>query len=172
MANRRKTKKKATRRRRRVGAMALTASNPLVKYGSMAAGFFVADDINQGIDKFTGTMDAKAKGAITSGIGAGLVFMKLGKKKTVVETVAGGLLIGAGAKRLLKEFGIMNGFRAVPAVNGAMPKRLNGYQNVNVLNGYPTARIPMNGYKVPGGVSTSLAGNGYSRSYGSSGFRD
>lgn len=165
----RKTKKKATRRRRRVGTMALTASNPLVKYGSMVGGFLLGDQINPMIDKVTGTMDQKLVGGATAGIGAALVFMKLGKKKTVVETVGGGLLIGAGAKRLLKEFGIMNGFRAVKPINGVNRpmKRMNGFQDVDVVNGFKTARIPLGG-----GASNVMGNAGYSRTYGDSGYRN
>lgn len=142
-------RKKATRRRRRVGAMALSAKSPLVMYGSMGLGFVAGDTINEQIDKVTGTMDGKVVGGITAGVGAGLVFMKLGKKKTVVEVAAGGILVGAGAKRLLKEFGVLNGIGRRRRVNGyGQVDVVSGYGQVDVLSGYSPNRN-LNGFQVP-----------------------
>ncbi len=145
MAKRRKSRK--TSRRRRVGAMAMTASNPLVKYGSIAAGFLLAAKINPLIDKAAGTLDPK----IVAGgqVGIGVAYMLTKGKKTMPLTVVTGILAGAGLKRAMTAFGIagMGGYGAVPVI-GRPAKMLGGYQNVPVIGG---------GYKTPG----QLNGNGY-----------
>lgn len=147
MAKRRKSRK--TSRRRRVGAMAMTASNPLVKYGSVAAGFLLAAKINPLIDKAAGTLDPK----IVAGgqIGIGVAYMLTKGKKTMPLTVVTGILAGAGLKRAMTAFGIagIGGYGAVPVIGQS--KRLMGYQNVPVIGG---------GYKTPG----QLNGNGYTTS--------
>jgi hypothetical protein len=147
MAYKKKSKKGAkrtTRRRRRVGAVALNAKSPLVQFGSIAAGYFLGDTINPLIDKVAGTMDPKIVGAAEAGIGAALAFNLLSKGKApgALQVAAGGILMGAGAKRLLKEFGVINGFQSVPVLAG---RRMNGYNSVPVLGGYNTSRTAMNG---------------------------
>lgn len=172
MATRKKRKGKATRRRRRIGGMKLSASNPLVKFGSMGAGFLLGDKINPAIDKMTGTMDPKIVGAGEAGIGAALVFMKLGKKPaSVIQVIAGGVLLGAGAKRLLKAFGIMNGIGGYGSVPVIGQRRLNGYGAVPVIGGYTPnmnlAGVLNGGYTVPSSslnVMGSPSGSGYSNS--------
>lgn len=131
----RKNKKKSGRRRSRVGAMALKAENPIVKYGSIAAGFFLANQVNGGIDKLVGTgIDSKIVAGGQVGVGALLVFKK--GKKSLIGTVAGGIMLGSGAKRAMTAFGIgshgINGYQAVPAVNG--------YQAVPAVNGYASSK--------------------------------
>jgi hypothetical protein len=165
MATKKKTKKRKSGSRRKVGAAALNASNPLVMYGAMAGGFLLADKINEQIDKVTGTMNQKIVGAAEGGIGAALVFMKLGKKKSVVEVVAGGVLLGAGVKRLLKEFGILNGiggYQSLPVL-GRKVSQLNGYGKVPVLGGYNTNSQALNGvfngYQVPRSPASSIMGS-------------
>ncbi len=139
-------KKSSTTRRRKVGAMALNVSSPLVMYGPIAGGFLMGDKINDQIDKMLpdDKVGQKIKGGLEGGIGAALVFMKLGKKKTVIEVVAGGVLLGAGVRRLLKEFGIITGYQSVPVV---AKRHLNGYGAVPVVGngGYKTARTSLNG---------------------------
>lgn len=176
MAKRKKAKK-ATRRRRRVGALAMSASSPLVMYGSMAAGFLMGDTINAQIDKITGTADAKIVGAAEAGIGAALVYMKLGKKKSVAEVAVGGILVGAGAKRLAKTFGLINGiggYNRVPVVSGYGSVPVLGKASVNgyipqsgSLNG------AFNGYAVPKPAHTAIMGNSSGSGYNSgSGYMD
>jgi hypothetical protein len=164
MATRKKAKgaKRKTSRRRRVGAMALNAQSPLVMYGSMALGYFLADKINEQVDKFTGTMNGKVVGALEGGAGAALVFMKLGKKKSTVEVGLGGVLIGAGAKRLLREFGIISGIGGYQSLPVLGRKALNGYGSVPVIGnggGYRTNQQALNGvfngYEVPKRPSSS-----------------
>jgi hypothetical protein len=153
MPRKKAKKKKGTRRR--VGAMALSASSPVVQFGSIGVGWLMADTINTQIVRFTGTMDGKMVGGITAGIGAALQFMKLGKKpKSTLQVAAGGVLIGAGAKKLLKEMGVINGYSAVPVVGTG--GRMNGYHAVPVVNGYKAGPSypsslngALNGYKVP-----------------------
>jgi len=162
---RRKKAKKSTRRRRIGAAGKLNANSPIVKFGSMAAGYFLGDKINEQIEKITGD---KMDGKIVAGLEvlAGLVLnktIKLGKsggKPSLPLVVVGGVLAGAGLKKGLAEFGVINGFYSVPV--------LNGYRSVPVLNGYnPTPGASLNGYRVPnrqvmGGVNiaTDMAASG------------
>lgn len=162
MAKRRRAKK--TTRRRRIGAAGkLNANSPLVKFGSMAAGYFLGDKINEQIEKVTGD---KIDGKIVAGLEVlgGLILggtIKLGKsgaKPKLPMVVIGGVLAGAGLKKGLTEFGVINGFYSVPVVNG--------YRSVPALNGYnPTPGSQMNGYRVPnrmvmGAVSVDASGSG------------
>ncbi len=131
MARKRSRAKKT--RRRRVGAMALNASNPTVMMAAVAAGFLlVGKPLNDAIDK-AAKLDvtpnvgkSKMIGAAEAGIGA-MLLMKKGRK-TLPGIIAGGVLAGAGLKRLLKDFGIMSGYQSVPVVSG--------YKRVPVLSGY------------------------------------
>lgn len=138
MAKRRK--QKTHRRRRRIGALALNASSPLVKYGSVAAGYFLGDKINGMIDQATGgKVDEKLVAGAELLAGFMLAFGK-GRKSTL-KTVAGGILAGAGAKKAMQSFGILNGFRSIPVLSGynvpeALPASLNGYGDVPVVSGY------------------------------------
>ena len=136
MAKRKKARK--TIRRRKIGA--INPNSPLVKYGSIAAGYFLGEKLNKQIDKVTGDkIDGKIVAAAEAGIGLFLVLSK--GKKTMLKTVAGGILTGAGIKKGLTEFGVINGFMDVPV--------LAGYRNVPVLNGYNTAQQAINGFNVP-----------------------
>lgn len=152
MARRKKAKK--THSRRRVGGMGkLNASNPIVKYGSVAAGYFLGDKVNDMVDKVAGD---KLDGKVLAGIQtfAGAVIggqLPIGKKKArpLPLVVVGGIIAGAGLKRGLKEFGVISGFSDVPV--------LGGYRQVPALNGYnPTPGASMNGYRVPTRVMGSV----------------
>lgn len=155
MATKKKAKAKSKPRRHKVGAAALNLSNPLVMYGPIAGGFLLGDKLNDAIDKALpdDKVGQKLKGGAEAGLGALLVFMKLGKKKTVPEVIAGGVLLGAGVRRLLKEFGVITGYQSVPVV---AKRQLNGYGAVPVVGngGYKTSRVALNGvfngYQVPG----------------------
>lgn len=168
MAKRRKAKR-TTRRRRRVGAMALNVNNPIVKFGPVLCGFLLSTQINGLVDKVAGTMDPKLVGAVQGGLGSALVFMKLGRKKTMIEVIGGGLLLGAGIKRLATSFGIMNGIGGYGKVPVIGNRRMNGYGKVPVIgNGYsPSASLngAFNGYavpKIPSSVMGNASGSGYS----------
>lgn len=184
-AKKKGSKKKSTVRRRKVGALALNASSPLVMFGPMVGGFLLGDKINDAIDKALpdDKVGQKAKGMIEGGLGAALVFMKLGKKKTVVEMVAGGVLAGAGVRRLLKEFGVITGiggYQSVPVVARRHTKMLNGYGKVPVIGnnggGYKTSQYSLNGalngvgdggYQVPMAAGSSNVMSGFNSGSGS-----
>lgn len=174
MAKRKTAKKrKTTVRRRKVGAMALDVKNPLVMFGPMVGGFLLGDNINTAIDNMLpdDKVSQKAKGIGEGGIGAALAFMKIGRKKTPVEMIAGGVLLGAGVRRLLKEFGVIQGiggYHSVPVVAAKHRSRLNGYGAVPVIgqSGYVVNRglngalngVP--GYAVPAPPSSVMNGIG------------
>lgn len=164
----RKHGRRSTTRRRRIGAMALNAKSPMVQIGSLAIGFLMGDQINAMVDKVTGTMDAKLVGAAEGGLGAALMFMKIGAKKSALEVGAGGVLAGAGVKRLLKAFGVINGiggYQSVPVIGRKMlpASSMQGYGAVPVVSGYQVPRLNgvFNGYKVPGNsVMGSIGSSG------------
>ncbi len=144
-------KKKTTRRRRMSGGLALNANSELVQYGSIAAGFLLGDTINTAIDKVADPtkIDGKIVAGVQAGAGAAYMWLKKGKKNLPL-TIASGLLIGSGAKRGLKAFGL-----------GALP--MNVYQNMPHVAG-PSRRLPMNGFQsVPhvGAHTPSNSGMGY-----------
>jgi hypothetical protein len=148
MAKHAKRKKRpATRRRRRIGATAaLNPSSPLVQYGSIALGFFMGPKINEAIDKAVGTnIDSKIIAGGQIGLGALLSFKK--GKKNLLTTVAGGVLLGAGAKRGLTAFGLgrVGGYQMVPAVGGYQSVPAIGARRVG---GYVPGPGGINGYKV------------------------
>lgn len=154
MAKHAKRRKQShSRRRRRVGAMAMSATSPIVKFGSIAAGFLLGGKINEAIDKVVPTnVDSKLVGAGQAGLGYFLA-LRRGGKKSLVTTVAGGLMLGSGAKRLLTAFGIgsIGGYQMVPAISGYgdVPTVGAGRRRVGMgsympgahgLNGYATTR--------------------------------
>lgn len=169
MAKKKRTKaRKTTRRRRRIGGLgAMTPSNPLVKYGSMAVGYLLGDKVNEALDKVAGDkMDGKLLAGLQvfAGLVANQTVPLIKAKPNMILTVAGGVLAGAGVKRGLTEFGVINGFFNVPA--------LNGFRSVPALNGYnPTPGKQLNGYnptpsKVMGGIPLAAveAGSGVNAS--------
>lgn len=140
--SKRKSSRKPVRRRRRIGATALNMKSPLVKYGSIAAGFLMATTINTPLDKVVPiSVDPKLVAAGQVGLGAFLAFKK---QQSMITTVAGGLLVGAGIKRAMTAFGIgsIGNYQSVPVVG-----RLGNYQSVPVISGYQTAALALNGYK-------------------------
>lgn len=151
MARKKSHKKRTTRRHRRVGAMALNAKSPLLMWGSIAAGYLLSDTIEGFIpDTFMATNTSRGKiiGAGTAGIGAALMLAKLGKKpKGALEVGLGGILIGAGGKKLLKEFGVVSGiggYQSVPVIGNQIRRGVAGYQSVPVI-GYTPSRQALNG---------------------------
>ncbi len=163
---RRTSSKKATgpRRRRRVGAMALSATSPLVKWGSVAAGYFLGPKINEQIVKLVGDkVDAKIVGAAEAGIGF-LLAMRKGRKG-MLQTVGGGVLLGAGLKQLMESFGIgaIGPYGRVPVIGGAygnMPViGRHGYTPNHSMNGYTPSGTLGRGGKVMGSVEQG--GSGY-----------
>lgn len=160
--SRKRTKKtKTSRRRRRVGALALNPSSQLVQLGSVAVGFLMATPINGAIDKVVPTnFDPKLVAAGQIGIGAALV---LKKQKSMATTVIGGVMAGAGLKRAMGAFGIgrVGGYQNVPAIGTSA---MNGYQNVpaigaRTMNGYRTNSANLAGYNTSR-VPVSAYGSG------------
>lgn len=158
--------KKATgyRRRRRVGAMALSATSPLMKWGSVALGYFIGPKINEQITKLVGDkVDAKIVGAAEAGIGF-LLAMKKGRKG-MLQTVGGGVLLGAGLKQLMTSFGVgaIGPYGRVPVIGGAYGNvpviGQRGYTPNHSMNGYTPSGTLGRGGKVMSGVNTS--GSGY-----------
>lgn len=152
MAKKKKTK--TTKRRHKVGALALSASSPLVKYGTIGLGFLMAAGplataVDKALVKVTDPEKQKMYkkliyGGITAG-GAYMMFMDK-SKKSVIKTALSGVAIGAGLKNALSSFGIgaIGGYGNVPAINGygQVPAigygkgRMNGYQPQGTLTGY------------------------------------
>lgn len=165
-----KKKKGTTYRRRRVSGLGkITPDNPIVPIASAVAGWFFADKINPGIDKLTGTMDQKIVSVAQTGIGAGLILVKMSNNKAVkwIQKVGGGVLAGAGLKRGLKEFGVLNGiggYHSVPALSGyAAVPTIGGYVTNKGLNG------ALNGYTIPRPVHKQVmgsSGSGYNSQSG------
>jgi len=143
-AKRKKARK--TSRRRRVGAMALSPSSNLVKLGSVAVGYLFANQVNGMLDKvIPATVDQKIIGVAQAGAGYYLGLRK-GGKASMIKTVLGGVLAGAGVKRLATSMNLagIGGYQMVPAVGG--------YQNVpaigNKVNGYAPGPGGINGYQL------------------------
>lgn len=152
-AKKKKEKKTVRRRPRRVGAMAMNANSPLVMYGSIAAGFLAGDKINTMLaNVIPASIDSKIVAGAEVGLGAFLVYGK--GKKSVVKTVAGGMLLGAGIKHAMKSFGILNGYQMVPSVGG--------YSDVNSINGAPVRKMAgyIPGAGLNGGYVAKVAVNG------------
>ena len=147
MAKKKKTAKRKTSRRRRIGA--INPSSPLVKFGSIGAGYFLGNKIDEMLVKVTGDkVDGKILAAAQAGLG--LMLMMKGKK-TAMKQIAGGVLLGSGARKGLREFGVINGFDDVPVIAG--------YRDVPVISGYNVPSGKLNGYNVPQPVhKTVLAG--------------
>lgn len=159
-------KKKAGKRRRGVGAMSFNPNNPLIQWGSIAAGFFLAKPVNEAIDKVVPAdkVDPKLTAAGQAGIGSLLVFKKFTKNKMLntITTVGGGIVAGAGVKRGMDALGIggIGGYQTVPAINGyqSVPavgatKRINGY---NPGNG----GMSLNGTMIPMRQAIGAVGSG------------
>jgi hypothetical protein len=154
-----------TLRRRKNGALSFNASSPLVKFGSIAAGYFMSDAINEPIEKAVGD---KVDGKIVAAAEAVAGFLlSMRGKKTTLKVAAGGILLGAGLKKFLKETGVIKGFDDVPVIGG--------YDSVPVLSGYTTRPIGINGYTVPqpmaskpsvmGGINVNSGGSGSGLGY-------
>lgn len=138
---RKKTSKKKSPRRRRVSGVALNAKNPLVNYGSMAAGYFLGDTINNALSNLTGTIDPKIVAAAQAGLG---IILKM-KGKGALATIGGGVLIGSGVKAGLKAFNVISGLPVV-----------NGYKDFRTINGLPAPLRRING-PVAQGLSNSVS---------------
>jgi len=147
----RRRKKTTSRRRRRISGVALSATSPIVKYGSLAGGYFLADKINEQLTKITGTLDPKIVNGVLAAGGLYYMFIHKGKKSTPLVIVSG-LAAGTGIKGLLTEFGVVSGFRELPVVSGFNNVPVVGKYSIpsGALNGVP------NGYRVPSPMVASM----------------
>lgn len=150
MAKRRKKAKHRTRRHR-VGALNMKPGSPLVKFGSIAAGYLLGNTINPLINKAFGTpTDPVKTGKIVAigqmAAGSALLFLKTGKK-SMVQEVAGGILLGTGIKRAMEVFKsgatTMGGYGDVPVIGAyrvpgqlGAAKKVAGYGDVPVIGSY------------------------------------
>lgn len=160
-----KTHKKKTHRRHRVGALNMKPGSPIIKLAAIGAGYLLANPINGTINKLFGTpTDPVKTGKMVAvgqvGIGAALLFMKSGKPSLMKE-IAGGVMIGAGLKRAMVVFQsgatTMGGYGDVPVIGsykapGSIGRRMNGYGDVPVIGAY-TPNHALNGAKVMGGMT-------------------
>lgn len=177
-------KKKRTSRRRRVGAMSMNPGSPLVRAASLAAGYFLGDSINAQVDKvLPASMTATTATGVTAyvpsilelGVGGALLLMK--GKPSLIKTVAGGIVAGAGLRRALKKAGVVSGFNRVPVIGGfnrvpviggipsqlsGVPAQLAGYRTAATrgLNGFRTSRTMGSTQDQYGGSGITNNGSG------------
>jgi hypothetical protein len=162
--------KKGQHRRRKVGAMSLHHSSPLVVLGSMGLGYFLGDTVNSMIDSVIpssifpaaatttpaatgiaslGLNENTAALVLEGGVGTMLLVAKTGR--SVVKSAAGGFLVGLAGHRLLKTMGVVTGYQSVPVIGN---RRVAGYQSVPVIGGTPQVLqgtpAVLQGYKVSG----------------------
>jgi hypothetical protein len=153
-------RKKHTRRRHhraRVGA--LNPKQPVVQLAAVALGYFLADTINTSIDKVIPASISTATdfkkyipGAVETGLGAYLLLSK--GRASLIKTGIGGIVAGAGLKRLLVQAGVVTGYQAVPVIGTHHRRRMAGYQSVPVVGGIPGqlqgVPVQLQGYRVNG----------------------
>lgn len=113
---RKKTKKSATpKRRRRVSGIALNAKSPVVNYGSIAAGYFLGQTINDAIQKVVANVAPSVSPTILAAVQAGGGFLIRKSMKGTAGQVIGGVLMGSGIRAGLKATGIISG---IPTIGG------------------------------------------------------
>jgi len=172
------------RKSRKVGALSFAPGGMLVKVAAIAAGYLIlADPINKELDKLfkkspdtppappattAGFMDnIDIVGVGEAGIGALLLFMG---RPSMLKTIAGGVLLGAGVKKLTDKSAV-GGYQSVPVIGSR--RRVAGYQSVPVIGNTPAqlAGTPaqLQGYRVNGYKPN---GSGVMGRVGSSEIRD
>lgn len=175
---------KKHKRKRVHGVRSPRKANALLTIGSIAVGYLAADTINDQVDKIvpktkdsTGAEVPNGKIAMAGelGIGGLLLLKKFGGKLGMPLKIVGGVLVGAGLKRSLKELGVIKGYQNTPVIGGR--RGLGGYQNTPVigksgvppqlsgipsqLSGYTPAGSGVGGYNSQGsGVMGSMNGSG------------
>ncbi len=194
-------KAKHHRRRRRVGALGLGGKDIGLKIAALAGGFFLGDQINGFLNHVTTkTTPATATTPATTGptpnnllsigevgLGGLLLLKRSGGTLGMAMKVGGGIIAGAGVRRVLQTMGVMksiSGYQNVPVIGR---HRMAGYQNVPVIGQRVTppqlaGKIPgqlqgyrVNGYKssgsgVMGSVGSSDNASGSGRLYAGSGY--
>lgn len=158
-------KKRRSHKRRKVSGIgaALRPNGPIVAIAALAAGYFMADTINTPVDKvFPASVDTMASGWVKPGIKLAVGgFLLAKKKKSLLTTIPGGLLAGAGLKQALVKAGVVSGFQSVPVIAGyqavpviaGMPSQLSGHR----VNGMPPA---LSGHRVNGMDNRVMGGMG------------
>jgi len=142
-------KKKTTKKKKsRIGKSGLNANNPLIPIVTGVIGLLVSPKANAWVDDtlLKGKVDGKIIGGSELTIGAGLLFIKFGKKKYIAQVATGGFAAGMGIRKLLLEFGVLNGvagYKAAPVIarRPAAVRRMGSYGNVPVIGltpGYMT----------------------------------
>lgn len=163
MPAKKKGAKKKTKKR--IGKATLNAKNPWVMIIPAAVGLLSGAKVNAKLNEMVlhDKVDGKIVGFGELGVGAGLMFIKFGKKKTVVEVVTGSFAAGLGVRKLLSEFGVwpettaVTGYKQTPIVarRPSSVRRMSGFGDVPVI-GAPDNQ----GYKTKGAMNGSGA-NGY-----------
>ena len=153
---------------RRVGALNMGKKDTGMKLLAVGAGFLLADTINGAIDSAyqkatttpatattpatTASIPNTTIGVVQTGIGGLLLMRKKSGGMNTALKLGGGVLAGAGLKRLLKGMGVLKGYQAVPVIGR---HRMAGYQSVPVIGGTPpqlAGKMPgqLQGYRVNG----------------------
>lgn len=165
MARRRR---KVARRRRRIGAVAMNANSPLIKYAPPVAGYLMATSINTQVDKiFANVTDAERKALYLKIAHASMVALyawyNFGRKgqKNPLPAIVTGLLGGAGLKGLMTDLNVgIAGFQQLPVVGGYQQLPVVGAygSTMPALNGIGSYNMPSSslGYAVPGSVMGSV----------------
>lgn len=161
-------KKRKSQKRRRVGALSLNPASPVVKLVSVAAGFLLGNQINGVVDKIApgttatdGTVTpSKLATVVKYGQPALGAYLLLRKKRSTAGVVAGGLLAGAGLKRLFpsliggfNQVPVIAGFNQVPVI-GNVPPQLSGYTTSRVVGSVPPQLAGYRTSRVMGAVDT------------------
>lgn len=173
-----KRKRKHSRAHRRVGAFGSKGGTGL-KLLAVAGGFFAGPTINGWVDKvLPKTTPAGSTTPVPNenigilgevGLGGLLLMRRKGGKASTYTALAGGVLAGAGLRRLAKKMGMMSGYQSVPVIGR---HRMTGYQSVPVIGNTmtppqlagPARPAQLQGYNV--GAYTS-AGSGVMNGCGS-----
>lgn len=147
MATKRRRRTTGKRRSKRIGAMSLNPKNPLVLVASVAAGYLASDQIFKVIDKAIPTKDTSATDktqvnvvsdtVLGGGMAAAGSALALLGKKSMIKTVAGGVLAGAGLKLVLTDQGVIKGFPSVPSVGRR--RRVAGFPSVPSVGSTPAS---------------------------------
>lgn len=148
--------------------MGARGMNHLLVVGASAVGGFLLDGavgINTATDaqvtKFapTSTMVPKVVTGVELGLGGYLAFKK---RRHMVTSIIGGVVLGIGARRVLKQMGVITGYQSMPVLGRR--HGVAGYQNTPVLGatGMPAqlSGLPaqLQGYGVNGYVPHGSGG--------------
>lgn len=180
MAKKKSHKKKS--RRHKVGALSMNASSPIVMIGSVALGYLAGGFVNSAINALVpaGIKTQPYAGKVLAGGQMGLgALLILGKgKKSLLKTIAGGLVAGAGIKRATIVFApnttdTLGGYGQVPVLGayttpgqiGYGGRRVAGYGQVPVIGAYSPNSSLTGSQKVMGSTGGSSYGGGYGSSY-------